>query len=71
MVDEPNMQTSEQKISPISQNESKNEKTLNGTDSIGSTPDDDTTQAKVDVPQHIIYMLLIGMFDIVSILIKI
>lgn len=53
-VDEP---ASSQKISTFSQ-EAKTEKNINATDTAESG--DDTKQAKVDVPQHIIYMLLIG-----------
>lgn len=52
-VDEP---VSSQKVSTFSQ-ETKTEKAINGTESMGK---DDTQQAKVDVPQHVIYMLLIG-----------
>ncbi|XP_055316958.1 trophoblast glycoprotein [Sitodiplosis mosellana] len=51
---------SSQKISTFSQ-ETKTEKAINGTD---STEKDDTKQAKVDVPQHIIYMLLIGLIAV-------
>lgn len=53
-VDEP---ASSQKISTFSQ-EAKTEKAINATDTVEAG--DDTKQAKVDVPQHIIYMLLIG-----------
>lgn len=53
-VDEP---ASSQKKSTFSQ-EAKTEKALNGPDTADSG--DVTKEAKVDVPQHIIYMLLIG-----------
>lgn len=55
-IEEPRVQSSEQQISSLSQNESKSERPINSTDSTT----EGTTQAKVDVPQHIIYMLIIG-----------
>lgn len=47
---------SSQKVSTFSQ-ETKTEKAINGTD---TTESDGTSQAKVDIPQNVIYMLLIG-----------
>lgn len=47
---------SSQKVSTFSQ-ETKTEKAINDTD---TTESDGTSQAKVDIPQNVIYMLLIG-----------
>lgn len=60
-IEEPKVQSSEQQISSFSQNESKSERPINATDTIELS--EGTTQAKVDVPQHIIYMLLIGEWE--------
>ncbi|XP_031640036.1 peroxidasin homolog [Contarinia nasturtii] len=51
-----------QQMSIISQNETRTEKTINSTES--TIKSEDATQAKVDVPQHIIYMLLIGLIAV-------
>lgn len=57
-IEEPRVQSSGQQISSFSQNESKSERPINSTDP--TEVSEGTTQAKVDVPQHIIYLLLIG-----------
>lgn len=57
---------SSQKVSTFSQ-EAKTEKAINGTDPMET---DDTKQAKVDVPQHVIYMLLIGESKVQSLYLK-
>lgn len=57
-VVEPVLHSSEQKISSISQNESKTEKATNETLLKASV--NESEQKQVNVPQHIIKMLLIG-----------
>lgn len=55
-IEEPKVQSSEQKISTISQNETKIEMTTNGSNSSSH----ETEEAKVNIPMEIVYMLLIG-----------
>lgn len=57
-VVEPVVHSSEQKISSISQNEGKTEKAINETLLKASV--NESEQKQVNVPQHIINMLLIG-----------
>lgn len=60
-IEEPRVPSSGQNIDTISQNESRNISSMNESDTSGQPGLDDTTTAKVNVSQDVIYMLLIGM----------